>query len=625
MKDSMCRQHVKMVLCKLILVAFWLGGAVLWAQLQDPGPRPVGTTAVTFGGGLGRLKGPSFGQSPNDTTFFNTAIVDIAQPPDNNGNEGAGRVLAGIDAQGPPSNFNTEFWWSGLAFFGQTASVDGAVDPATSNPTIAGLGPGFNGNSCFMCHSFPTIGGTAVGPTNENPNTVNPQVTLAQDKNNQDPIHPLNPVPLSFITASGPIREARFILKPDGTLDGGVHDLFSIEGRSDAPANCELDQPNFDVQVPGDNVIFRIPTPTFGLGLVEAVPDQTLIDNLALSSGQMGITGHFNHSGNDGTITRFGWKAQNKSLLMFAGEAANVELGVTNELFTNERTPGNGCVTNLSFDDLTHVNGIFRVGKALIALNQGSSDPDIAGEVSSLIENFSIFMRFNGTPSLCAFNSDATPNPNNPTLTQSRCFSLSPNFTPDPQHPLTILNPSQDAMNSIARGAQQFSAIGCDLCHTQQLTTGPSSQPGLGNRTITPFSDFALHHMGAKLADGITQGEAGPDEFRTAPLWGLGQRVFLLHDGRTTDLFVAINQHSDAHIAAAGAPTCFNTTTSQDFNIRFGTTTQDTRHFTPSISSQTCASEANQVIANFLALPDVTPPGMSTPSKQDILNFLRSL
>ncbi len=74
-----------------------LYGTALWGQLRDPGPRPVGTTARTFGGGLGRLKGPSFGQSPNDTTFFNTAIVDTAQPPDGRGNEGAGRVLAGID------------------------------------------------------------------------------------------------------------------------------------------------------------------------------------------------------------------------------------------------------------------------------------------------------------------------------------------------------------------------------------------------------------------------------------------------------------------------------------------------------------------------------------------------
>ncbi|MBV8576805.1 MAG: hypothetical protein JOZ58_17435 [Acetobacteraceae bacterium] len=57
-------------------------------------------------------------------------------------------------------------------------------------------------------------------------------------------------------------------------------------------------------------------------------------------------SGHFNTSGNDGTITRFGWKAQNKSLLMFAGEAHNVEMGVTNELFPNERNATTGCAFN---------------------------------------------------------------------------------------------------------------------------------------------------------------------------------------------------------------------------------------------------------------------------------------
>jgi CxxC motif-containing protein (DUF1111 family) len=65
----------------------------------------------------------------------------------------------------------------------------------------------------------------------------------------------------------------------------------------------------------------------------------------------------------------------------------------------------------------------------------------------------------------------------------------------------------------------------------------------MSNVTYHPFSDFALHHMGDNLADGVSQGVAGPDEFRTAPLWGVGQRLFFLHDGRSTDLLDAIQQH----------------------------------------------------------------------------------
>jgi CxxC motif-containing protein (DUF1111 family) len=81
------------------------------------------------------------------------------------------------------------------------------------------------------------------------------------------------------------------------------------------------------------------------------------------------------------------------------------------------------------------------------------------------------------------------------------------------------------------------------------------------------------------LADGITQGGAGPNEFRTAPLWGLGQRIFLLHDGRTTDLVAAIGAHAD--------------------------------------NGRDLGSEAVIVVNAFNLL--------STRDKQDLLNFLRSL
>jgi CxxC motif-containing protein (DUF1111 family) len=103
----------------------------------------------------------------------------------------------------------------------------------------------------------------------------------------------------------------------------------------------------------------------------------------------------------------------------------------------------------------------------------------------------------------------------------------------------------------------------------------------LSKQPVNLFSDLAIHHMGPGLADGITQGLAGGDEFRTAPLWGLGQRIFFLHDGRTNNLLTAIAAHSSA--AASGFP----------------------------------ASEANAVVTSF--------NGLSAGQKQDLLNFLRSL
>ena len=122
------------------------------------------------------------------------------------------------------------------------------------------------------------------------------------------------------------------------------------------PRGAFWQQPDFARQLANRNVIFRIPTPTFGLGLVEATPDSTLQANLAANrwiKSQLGIRGTLNTSGNDGTVTRFGWKAQNKSLMVFAGEAYNVEQGVSNEAFGNERSAVPGCVYNGSPEDAT--------------------------------------------------------------------------------------------------------------------------------------------------------------------------------------------------------------------------------------------------------------------------------
>jgi CxxC motif-containing protein (DUF1111 family) len=96
---------------------------------------------------------------------------------------------------------------------------------------------------------------------------------------------------------------------------------------------------------------------------------------------------------------------------------------------------------------------------------------------------------------------------------------------------------------STARGQQVFSNIGCGTCHVPSPTTGKSPVAALSTVTFQPLSDFALHDMGTGLADGISQGSANGREFRTASLWGVGQRIFFLHDGRTNDLAVAINQH----------------------------------------------------------------------------------
>lgn len=402
------------------------------------------------------------------------------------------RPLAGGPIAGLTAN-QLAYFNEGLDRFNEVDSVSGN-EPNTNGS--GGLGPRFNMNSCVGCHAQPAVGGTSPA--------VNPQVAVATR------FGATNTVP-SFITINGPIREARFIKNPDGTPDGGVHGLFVITGRQDAPG-CNIKQPDFATAQANNNVIFRIPTPVFGGGLIETIPDSTIIanqfSNLATKKA-LGIAGMPNRevnlaqgtpnrNGNDGTVTRFGWKAQNKSLKLFAGEAYNVEMGITNDIFGNERDETPGCIFNGIPEDTT---------------NFDETTPIAA---MSDLEGFAIFMRFLAPP---------TPAPSTPAST---------------------------------RGSALFSSIGCGLCHTPFMKTATSSITALSNQTVNLFSDLLLHHMGTGLADNITQGLAGPDQFRTAPLWGVGQRLFFLHDGRAKDLMTAIQAHASSGSEANAVIQNFN-------------------------------------------------------------------
>src|SRR5271166_6908846 len=204
---------------------------------------------------------------------------------------------AGAGGPYPTLNANElNFFNQAILRFQEVNSVSGTIEDGN------GLGPTFNGNSCAMCHTQPAIGGAAPGLISPQNPVPNPQVALATLDG------ATNYVP-SFITANGPVREARFIRNPDGSLDGGVHDVFVITGRADAPVGCAITQPSFAQQQANHNVIFRIPTPTFGAGLMEEITDTTIKNNLASDPSGLkahnGIKGHVNTNGNDGTVTRF--------------------------------------------------------------------------------------------------------------------------------------------------------------------------------------------------------------------------------------------------------------------------------------------------------------------------------
>jgi CxxC motif-containing protein (DUF1111 family) len=109
-----------------------------------------------------------------------------------------------------------------------------------------------------------------------------------------------------------------------------------------------------------------------------------------------------------------------------------------------------------------------------------------------------------------------------------------------------VLNGSTVSPSTISAGSSLFVSIGCSVCHnpspgTTQVSNFTSS---LSKVSVPAYSDIEIHHMGTGLADNVSQGGAGGDQFRSAPLWGLGQRIFLLHDGRTTNLITAIQDHA---------------------------------------------------------------------------------
>lgn len=303
-----------------------------------------------------------------------------------------------------------------------------------------GLGPAYNGTSCGSCHSVPALGGTAA---------------------------------VSTIRAGYRDEEGNFIPLHGGT----IYHLFSTP-----PHRAQVQIP------PEANVIDRrVPIPLFGGGLVEAIPEATII---ALEDpedlNKDGISGRAARIIDVGDhlprIGRFGWKAQHGTLLAFGADAYRNEMGITNDLFPNELALG--------------------VDPAVLEL----ADPRPALEdepepTTGLrgIDNFESFLKF---------------------------------LAPLERGPLTP---------AVVRGEQIFKTIGCSACHVPQLKTGPSENPLFDRKAVNLFSDLLLHDVGT--GDGIVQEDALANEIRTPPLWGLRFRRPLLHNGSVPTVEDAIRRH----------------------------------------------------------------------------------
>ncbi len=304
-----------------------------------------------------------------------------------------------------------------------------------------GLGPAFNGTSCAACHNVPAVGGGSV------------------------------------------VVETRAGYRTEQGLAGLDHDgntlmhLFSVP-----PHNC---QP----AAPDDANVFarRAPLPVFGDGLIEAIPDETI---LALEDpfdrDGNGVRGRASIVMDVATGTRrvgrFGWKAQQATLLAFAGDAYRNEMGITNDLFPREYAYGisDAAMRRCDLrpdpedvrDPLTHKRGI---------------------------DNFEAFMKF---------------------------------LAPIARGPI-----DQAARD----GERVFQSLGCATCHVPALTTGPSVNPLFNRKTVSLYSDLLLHDIGT--GDGILQAAANGEEIRTPALWGLRLRRPLLHDGSASTIEEAVVRH----------------------------------------------------------------------------------
>lgn len=326
----------------------------------------------------------------------------------------------------------------------ELARFDAGRDEFEDVETVEdGLGPVFNEASCATCHTNP-VGGT----TNR------------------------------IETRFG--RTTNGVFDPLANFGGSLIQDHAIGAVGGDPPTHEF----VPEVVPAEANVRtgRITTPLFGLGLVDATPDEVFLQLARRQAARTPRTaGTPNMVLEIGTgrmrVGRFGWKAQVPTLHQFAGDAYLNEMGITNPDFPAESCPQGDCAT-LSFNPAPDLND------------------DGAGVV--LFADFMTMMA--------------------PPARGRKTFQ-------------------------VAQGGVLFAQIGCADCHTPSLTSSASPVGALSQKTFNPFSDFLLHDMGS-LGDGIVQGNSTGRQMRTAPLWGVRTRTALLHDGRAKTVFEAIRAHS---------------------------------------------------------------------------------
>jgi len=372
-----------------------------------------------------------------------------------------------------------------------------------------GLGPIFNERSCMFCHQTGAVGG------------------------------------------AGENIERRY-----GTLTNGVFDPLANTGGSlrqlfglgtFTVGNGQNCQSGTDANPAPGATIFagRVTTPTFGLGLVDSLPDSSF-DTLAgrEAAGIRGIVNRVSivlpnpadasQSVGSTRVGRFGWKGGVPNLAQFSADAYLNEMGIT----TTHCSKG---APNLSFATENRANRA-----ATNAIINGCPDDQVPG----------IDDDFAGENNNCAGGRNELQDD-----VANFTFFMS-HLAPPTQVAITA-GSSQDRGRTLFNSA----ALQCSGCHRTDADIFVSTSAGgipAGIR-FAPFSDFLIHDMGT-AGDGI--GNAGDSvavthRMRTAPLWGLRSRNKLMHDGGTTDRQVAIQRHNGGTAGqGTAAANAFNALTS---------------------------------------------------------------
>ena len=329
---------------------------------------------------------------------------------------------------------------AGLTAAELAAFNEGGVEFRNVETVAGGLGPIFNDVSCVACHDAGGTGGASRRTVTRFGRTVNGVF---------DPLE----------------RQGGSLLQ-ERSINPGIREVVPREANT---------------------VARRVTTPLFGAGLIEAIPDSTIVLG-TLGRKPAGIAGKVSVvrdvvSGKN-LIGRFGWKAQQATLLAFSGDAYLNEMGITNRFFPTENAPNGNVELLARFDRVADVEDE-------IDPLDGKADIDRAADFIRLL-------------------------------------------APPPRGPATASSVAGEAI---------FSRLDCAVCHTPSMRTGLTVIAALSEKTVGLYSDLLLHDMGA-LGDGIAQGTAGTRDMRTAPLWGLRSRPTWLHDGRANTIDQAVRGHA---------------------------------------------------------------------------------